>query len=58
MERTQRALDMVERMEAEGFGGRTLTGACGAECPKRISVRSTAKLNYEYLRARLLRALV
>ncbi len=57
VERTQRALDMVERMEAEGFGGCTLTGACEAECPKRISVRSIAKLNYEYLRARLLRAL-
>ena len=57
VERTQRALDMVDQMEAEGFGACSLTGACEAECPKRISVRHIARLNYEYLRARLLRML-
>ena len=57
VERSQRALDMVERMEAEGFGGCSLTGACEAECPKRISVRHIAQLNFEYLRARSLRVL-
>jgi succinate dehydrogenase / fumarate reductase, iron-sulfur subunit len=55
IERTQRAVDMVQTAEAEGFGGCTMTGACEAECPKQISVRHIARLNYEYLRARLLR---
>ncbi len=57
VERTQRALDMVHAMEAEGFGGCTQTGACEAVCPKQISVRTIARLDFEYLRARLLRAL-
>lgn len=55
VERARRALDMAEQMDREGFGGCTLTGACEAECPKRISVRHIARLNFEYLRARLLR---
>ncbi len=55
VERARRVLGMVEKMEAEGFGGCTLTGACEAECPKRIGLRHIARLNYEYLRARLLR---
>ena len=57
VERTQRALDMVAQMDAEGFGCCTLTGACEAECPKRISIRHIARLNFEYLRARLVRLL-
>ena len=57
VERTDRALNMVAAMEAEGFGGCSQTGACEAVCPKEISVRSIARLNYEYLRARLMRAL-
>lgn len=57
VERTERALDMVEAMEAEGFGGCTQTGACEAVCPKEISVARIARLNFEYLRARLMRAL-
>lgn len=55
VERAKRALDMVQKMEDEGFGGCTFTGACEAECPKRISVDHIARLNYELLRARLLR---
>lgn len=55
VERTRRVLGMVEQMETESFGGCTLTGACEAECPKRISIRQIARLNFEYLRARLLR---
>jgi len=57
VERTERVLDMVEAMEAEGFGGCTQTGACEAVCPKEISVRNIARLNFEYLRARLTRFL-
>jgi len=56
-ERSARALNMVETMEAEGFGGCTQTGACEVVCPKEISVRTIARLNFEYLRARLLRSL-
>lgn len=57
LERTDRALSMVEAMEAEGFGGCSQTGACEAVCPKEISVTTIARLNYEYLRARLVRLL-
>lgn len=55
LERTQRALDMVHQMDAEGFGGCTFTGACEAECPKHISVDHIARLQHEWLRARLIR---
>lgn len=55
LERTQRVLDMVSQMEAEGFGGCTFTGACEAECPKKIDIDHIARLNYELLRARLVR---
>jgi len=57
LERTARVLNMVEAMEAEGFGGCTHTGACEVVCPKEISVRTIARLNFEYLRARLMRVL-
>lgn len=57
VERTDRALNMVAAMEAEGFGGCSQTGACEAVCPKEISVRSIARLNFEVLRARLMHAL-
>ena len=53
VERTRRVLDMVAQMEAEGFGGCSVTGACEAECPKEISIRNIARLNWEWLRARL-----
>jgi succinate dehydrogenase / fumarate reductase iron-sulfur subunit len=51
VERDQRALDMVEQMDAEGFGACTTTGACSASCPKEISLTNIAKMNREYLRA-------
>ena len=50
-ERTRRVLNMVEQMDAEGFGGCTNTNACEAECPKGISVTNIAKMNCEYLKA-------
>lgn len=55
VERTERALGMVEAMEAEGFGGCSQTGACAEVCPKEIPLTTIARLDYEYLRARLLR---
>jgi succinate dehydrogenase / fumarate reductase iron-sulfur subunit len=52
-ERSRRVLAMVERMEAEGFGGCTNEYECMAACPKAISVENIARLNREYLRATL-----
>jgi len=57
VERSERALGMVHAMESEGFGGCSQTRACEVVCPKEISVRSIARANFEYLRARLVRAL-
>ncbi|RKN06074.1 succinate dehydrogenase/fumarate reductase iron-sulfur subunit [Streptomyces radicis] len=50
-ERETRVLDMVETMDAEGFGGCTNTGECATVCPKGIPLASIATMNREYLRA-------
>ncbi len=47
-ERKERALKMVSKMDEEGFGHCTNTGACEAECPKNISVEYIRKMNLEY----------
>jgi len=52
-ERKKRAESMVARMDAEGFGACTNTGACSAECPKEISMANIAMMNREYLGAKL-----
>jgi len=54
-ERWSRVLAMTEQMDAEGFGGCTFHGECEAACPKSISVRFISKMNFDYLRARLMR---
>lgn len=51
VEATQRVLNMVEQMDAEGFGNCTNTGACEMECPKGISLEYIARMNREYLKA-------
>lgn len=53
-ERQRRALSMVEKMDEEGFGNCTNTGACEAECPKEISLSHIARMYREYLGARTL----
>ena len=53
VERSNRVLDMVRTMDAEGFGKCSNTYACEAECPKEISVTNIARLNREYLAASL-----
>jgi succinate dehydrogenase / fumarate reductase iron-sulfur subunit len=53
-ERQQRVEAMVAQMDAEGFGACSNTYACEAECPKKISVTHIARLNFEYLRAKLI----
>jgi succinate dehydrogenase / fumarate reductase iron-sulfur subunit len=52
-ERHQRAIDMVEAMDKEGFGNCTNERECEAVCPKGISIRNIARLNREYLIASL-----
>jgi succinate dehydrogenase / fumarate reductase iron-sulfur subunit len=52
-EREERAIRMVEQMDKEGFGNCTNTGACEVECPKGISIENIARLNREYLRAKV-----
>ncbi|RAK02094.1 succinate dehydrogenase / fumarate reductase iron-sulfur subunit [Larkinella arboricola] len=48
-----RAERMVAQMDAEGFGACSFTGACAVECPKSISLDHIARLNREYLGAKL-----
>lgn len=52
-ERNQRVIAMVEQMDEEGFGNCTVTGACEAACPKEISLENIARLNREYIRAKI-----
>ncbi len=53
VERKRRARAMVAKMDELGFGNCTNTGACQAECPKNISISNIARLNREYLRAKI-----
>ena len=53
VEATDRVLNMVAQMDAEGFGNCTNTGACEVECPKGISLDYIAQMNREYLNASL-----
>jgi succinate dehydrogenase / fumarate reductase iron-sulfur subunit len=50
-ERARRAVAMVERMNAEGFGHCTNIGECEAVCPKEISIEFIARMNRDYLGA-------
>lgn len=52
-ERKQRAERMVAQMDEEGFGACSFTGACSVECPKSISLDHIARMNREYLGAKL-----
>ena len=52
-EREERVIGMVNRMDKEGFGHCTNTGACEAECPKEISIEYVRKMNVEFHRANL-----
>lgn len=53
IEGARRAKAMVAKMDELGFGGCTNTRACEAECPKGISVAHIARLNREFLAAKL-----
>ena len=53
VEATDRVLNMVAQMDAEGFGNCTNTGACEVECPKGISLDNIARMNRELMKANL-----
>ena len=53
VERNRRAIAMVERHDAEGFGSCSNEGECEAVCPKEIPITNIARMNREYLRAML-----
>jgi succinate dehydrogenase / fumarate reductase iron-sulfur subunit len=52
-ERRQRVISMVEAMDAAGFGNCTNEGECEAECPKAISISNIARMNREYMKAKM-----
>ena len=52
-EAARRAKAMVAKMDELGFGNCTNTGACAAECPKNISLSNIARLNREYICAKV-----
>jgi succinate dehydrogenase / fumarate reductase iron-sulfur subunit len=53
VEGARRAKAMVAKMDELGFGNCTNTGACEVECPKNISLSNIARLNREFLSAKL-----
>jgi succinate dehydrogenase / fumarate reductase iron-sulfur subunit len=54
IEAKDRVKAMVAKMDELGFGNCTNTYACEAECPKGISVSNIARMNREYLCAKIL----
>ena len=54
-ERDARAVAMVDRHDAEGFGSCSNEGECEAVCPKEISISNIARMNRDYLKATLAR---
>jgi succinate dehydrogenase / fumarate reductase iron-sulfur subunit len=53
-EKDRRVLNLVQAMDAEGFGGCTVTGSCEAVCPKQISLDFIGRMNRDYLKALVL----
>lgn len=52
-ERYKRVQAMVKVMDELGFGSCSNTYACEAECPKGISVKNIARMNRDYLMAKV-----
>src|SRR5947208_2810171 len=55
VEKDRRVANMIEAMDAEGFGNCTVTGSCEAVCPKEISLGFIARMNRDYAVALLKR---
>ncbi len=53
MEAKERVQKMVSRMDELGFGNCTNTGACEARCPKGINLTHIARMNREFLGAKI-----
>ncbi|MDR0872421.1 MAG: succinate dehydrogenase/fumarate reductase iron-sulfur subunit [Prevotellaceae bacterium] len=53
IEAARRAKAMVAKMDELGFGNCTNTRACEAECPKNVSISNIARLNREFITAKL-----
>ena len=53
VEAGDRVRKMVAKMDELGFGNCTNTYACEAECPKEISVANIARMNREFLAAKV-----
>ena len=53
VEKEDRVQNMVNKMDEEGFGNCTNTGACEATCPKNISIDNIINLNKEYIKSNL-----
>jgi len=51
VEENSRVLNMVAKMDEEGFGNCTNTGSCEAACPKGISLDNIARMNRLYAKA-------
>lgn len=54
IEATERVIKMVNEMDEEGFGSCSNTGACEIECPVGITLVSIARMNREYLKAKVM----
>jgi succinate dehydrogenase / fumarate reductase, iron-sulfur subunit len=54
-ERFQRVSNMVAQMEQEGFGSCSNHRECEAVCPKEIGIEMIARMNRDFLRAKLRR---
>jgi succinate dehydrogenase / fumarate reductase iron-sulfur subunit len=50
-EAAKRALAMVAKMDAVGFGNCTNHAECEMECPKGISIGNISRLNREFIKA-------
>ena len=52
-EALRRAKAMIAKMDELGFGNCTNTRACEAECPKCVSISNIARLNRDFIKAKL-----
>lgn len=55
VEAATRVLNMVNQMDAEGFGHCSNTEACEATCPQGISVLNIARMNWEFNKSSVLK---
>lgn len=53
IEASERVQNMVHQMDLEGFGNCSNIGACAEACPKGISMENIARMNREYLSAKI-----